>query len=80
MVDFWTIFGAFLDPKSNQDRCQDSSSFFDRFFIQNFMVHQTPDLAKSEKNQWFVVHFGTFNMLQINVKLNQNLNPFWYPN
>ena len=54
---FWSDFGSKnglkINPKSNQSQCRYSTSFFNSFFIQNSMVHQTPDLAKSLKNQWF---------------------------
>ena len=47
-----------MNPKSNQSQCRYSTSFFNSFFIQNPMVHQTPDLAKSLKNLWFFNSFA----------------------
>ena len=44
------------------------------------MVYQTLDPAKSLNNHCFFQQFGTFNMLQVTVKFNQNLNPLWHQN
>ena len=79
-IDFSSKNDPKIDPKSNQSQCRYSASFFNSFFIQNFMVHQTPDPTKSLKNHWFFQNFCTFNMWQLNVQFGKNLNPFWHQN
>ena len=63
-TDFWIEFGSILKrfwlrklskiiKKSIQNRCLHSTSFFDQFFIQKFVLHQDLELAKSIKTNWF---------------------------